>query len=697
MFRVNKNIRLLKLSKRIQILKNRRLYSTIFYSQKLNNQGRINLSVSQGNSDGLGSGGDSQYQSQSSQSNSNESNSNFTFLSDSIDLALASKNDFDEDENEKDDINVNDDGKIQNTDTEQRKLLLHSNQFATTLETPFTKKFYRQINTVYDRTLLTDGWTGRTLIKGDNESVEYFYKKLDNGQFRYKNFTLTPNKFKRIVNVNIEPSIVADQQESILYTVVKNVSFKIKVDSEKVETKTLNSNSTETVPHRPDPFSDLVNENGFNDQKHQSLGPQTDCKIDSTEQYKNRPTGPCPPKKSPKKVPFTPTDFSKIKNLDPNQNEDPPIFLFQDIEQKEAFVILTDIQTSALNFLNLAKEKSAICKNFVMTEMPTIYNFTKKCLITVSIPFEMVRVILNSKGGVSPEKARLVVSEDWQHENNWRMNAFTSNSNVNSYQEDISVEDDGHIDDDRDVIIDDETQVFESSNLMSSPSSQLLPSSPSTYLDALVLGADHQHDVESKPELTFSKNLSAFDFANSNPENSKLVLTNYQLIHQITISTNILKAFGYNDLEYFYHKFTILDQETNAVHMISISVDDENEREKILKYENENLEKLESDKVKGRFILEGYTNEQIKSLATTKISNFRSHLHISEQSENKTLIFNDYSDELTKAINPNNWFSRKGLETGFTHTADRIKNLDCSDRFDGTVNECMLGFVKLEI
>jgi len=200
-------------------------------------------------------------------------------------------------------------------------------------------------------------------------------------------------------------------------------------------------------------------------------------------------------------------------------------------------------------------------------------------------------------------------------------------------------------------------------------------------------------DSDSQSEFSdFSKKLTVSDLANISSENSRLILTNYQLIHQISVSMPSLKMLGYAESEYFYHKFTLFDRNTNAVILVSIGIDDVEEQNRISAYERKYRDHPDKP-LTDYYILDGYDQASVDKLKTSRIKNFVSSMHITKVDEKKTLVASDYTDAMTKDLSPFNWLSRKGLETGFTHTNDRVKSVDCLGRFGGTVNEVLLELV----
>jgi len=164
----------------------------------------------------------------------------------------------------------------------------------------------------------------------------------------------------------------------------------------------------------------------------------------------------------------------------------------------------------------------------------------------------------------------------------------------------------------------------------------------------------------------------------------KYILVHYQLIYQASILPGFLTTLGYKEPEYFYHKFIFFEPATNAIHVISKGINDDQEIKILRKFRREHKDKLD------------FSYREPKPGEKTYVRKFFSHMVYLPLSENETEYINEYTDEQTKTLTWKSWISKRALNMGIHKSHQGLADNTNDNSLRGSCVENILKFVEVD-
>lgn len=468
----------------------------------------------------------------------------------------------------------------------------------------------------------------------------------------------------------IEPSIIANKDQSHVFRVIKMVSFEpeeivVEVEAsesefeiEKTEPKQQNSETIVSTSKKPN--SDDI----------------------SAAETIETPVTPTP---SPKPQTKTPTPQPKIRfqrrkydTSIPDLDDDAPIYQFKIKEDEEAHRLLTKIRELGNDFSCMCWGCLIPIEEFSPELAKNIRSIYDTAWFGTSLALQTLYLI--SQGNLFVPEKTCQTSNAWTDDCGFHDLSKNSRTSVEDSfilspievhlqrqnKRDLSKKENFSDSTSEDTVLVDEDVDID-------------VVSPITVESELEF---KEENYEEYVELSETEIVSLVKHQNHyNREEDYYYLVHYQLIHQISKLPGFLTTLGYEDPEYFYHTFVLFNPKTNMIQIIRKGLDDESEVELLNQYLDGGGE-CEYNYVNSKASKKRYCHKYFSAMM------------LRPTSENSTCYVSTYSDENSKKLGWESWFQRAALNRGIQHSHNVTNFSSNPTALSGTAIEKLLKFVE---
>jgi len=477
----------------------------------------------------------------------------------------------------------------------------------------------------------------------------------------------------------LEPSIIVNKGESHEFRVIKMVSFEpeeiIAEELEpKTETETVDGQAHSSVDAGETDAGSSETNKGINEKNNESISASDDQKVgsDYTKLVHKKPPIPQP------KIRFKRRKYdTSIIDLD----KDAPIFEFRIKEDEEAHRLLGKVRELAKELSSLTCENSR--KIFTLLEEYSPELARKIEFVYDSAWFgaslALQTLYLISQGNLFVPEETCQTSNAWNNCCEFSKNSRTSiDDNFNLTSPDVHLQKQIKHElqksencEDQIGNIDIEEHYKENENDNDSNfSSQQITESELEF---------KEENYEEYVELTETEIVSLSKPHQYNREEDYYYLVHYQLIYQVSKLPSFLTAIGFVEPEYFYHTFVLFNPKTNVIQIVRKGIDDDAELKLLRDYLGE-----------GNDCEYSFVNSKPEKVKYCR--KYFSSMMLRPTSDNSTCYVSTYSDENSKDLGWERWFSRAAMNKGIQMSHNKTNFSNNPAALSGTAIEKLLKF-----
>jgi len=476
----------------------------------------------------------------------------------------------------------------------------------------------------------------------------------------------------------IEPSIVANKDQSHVFRVIKMVSFEPKEVVVEVEASESEFVVEKTEPEQQNPENAENAKNAKNVENAENDKNSESDDISAAETIKSPETPqPKPQAKPPTPQPKIRFKRRKYDTTTPDLDEDDPIYKFKIKEDEEAHRLLAKIRELGNDFSCMCWGCLIPIEEFSPELAKNIRSVYDTAWFGTSLALQTLYLI--SQGNLFVPEKTCQTSNAWSDDCGFH--DLSKNSRT-SIEESFSHSPDVHLERQNKR----ELSKIENSEVLTTEGTDLVEEDDDIDVVIAVTVESEldfkEENYEEYVELSETEIVSLGKHQNHyNREEDYYYLVHYQLIHQVSKLPGFMTSLGFEDPEYFYHTFVLFNPKTNMIQIIRKGLDDESEVKLLTQYLDEGGE-CEYNYVNSKANKKRYCHKYFSAMM------------LRPTSDNSTCYVSTYSDENSKELGWEGWFRRAALNRGIQYSHNLTNFSSNPTALSGTAIEKLLKFVE---